>query len=71
MEVIILNLEEECRKALNLGISIRFLADKMHRDPTTLSKWLRGERNISDDIKNDLILVLQELKEQWNNIMKE
>ena len=66
-----MNLEEECHKALKLGISIRFLAEKMNRDPTTLSKWLRGERNISDDIKNDLIRVLQELKEQWNNIMKE
>lgn len=71
MEVIILNLEEECRKALKLGVSIRFLAEKMNRDPTTLSKWLRGERNISDDIKNDLIQALQKLKEQWNNIMKE
>ena len=66
--MITLDIKEECRKALNLGISIRFLADQMGRDHTTLNKWLRGERNISEEVKKDLVQALQDLKEQWNHI---
>ena len=63
-----MDLREECQKAINTGISIRYLARKIEYDNSTLSKWLRGERNISEKIQNKLTLVLQELKEQWNNI---
>ena len=63
-----MDLREECQKAIDAGISIRFLARKIDYDNSTLSKWLRGEKNISDRIQNKLILALQDLKEQWNNI---
>lgn len=63
-----MDLKEECQKAVNTGIPIRFLARKIEYDNSTLSKWLRGQRNISDEVQNKLILVLQELKEQWENI---
>lgn len=63
-----MNLRQEVQKALDLGISIRFLANRMNRDHTTLSKWLRGEREISDEVKYDIIRALQVLKEEWNNI---
>ena len=63
-----MDLKEECQKAVNTGIPIRFLARKIEYDHSTLSKWLRGQRNISDEVQNKLILVLQELKEQWENI---
>ena len=63
-----MDLQKEVQKALDLGISMRFLASKIDRDHTTLSKWLRGERNISDEVKQDIIRALQELKEEWNNI---
>ena len=63
-----MNLREECQKAINTGIPIRFLARKINYDNSTLSKWLRGEKNISDGIQNKLILALQDLKRQWNDI---
>ena len=63
-----MNIQKECEKALDAGISIRYLANKMNRDPTTLSKWLRGERNISTEVQADLILALREIKNQWNDI---
>lgn len=63
-----MDLREECQKAVDAGIPIRFLARKIDYDNSTLSKWLRGERNISDRIQDKLILVLQDLKEQWEDI---
>ena len=63
-----MDLKEECQKAVNAGVPIRFLARKIEYDNSTLSKWLRGQRNISDSVQNKLILVLQELKEQWEDI---
>ena len=63
-----MDLREECQKAIDTGISIRFLARKIDYDNSTLSKWLRGEKNISNEVKDKLILVLQDLKEQWNHI---
>lgn len=63
-----MDLREECQKAINAGIPIRYLARKIEYDNSTLSKWLRGERNISEKIQNKLTLILQELKEQWENI---
>lgn len=66
-----MDIKEECEKALNAGISIRFLANKMKRDPSTISKWLQGERNISSKVQEDLIDALLNLKNQWLNIMNE
>lgn len=63
-----MNILKECQKALDTGISISYLAQKMQRNPSTLSRWLKGERNISTEIQNELIKVLRELKEQWNSI---
>lgn len=63
-----MDLREECQKAIDAGIPIRFLARKIDYDNSTLSKWLRGEKNISNRIQDKLILALQDLKEQWNNI---
>lgn len=63
-----MDLREKCQKAIDTGISIRSLARKIDYDNSTLSKWLRGERNISDEVKDKLTLVLQDLKEQWNHI---
>lgn len=63
-----MDLREECQKAIDAGISIRFLARKIDYDNSTLSKWLRGEKNISNRIQDKLILALQELKEQWEDI---
>lgn len=63
-----MDLREECQKAIDAGIPIRFLARKIDYDNSTLSKWLRGEKNISDRIQNKLTLALQDLKNQWNNI---
>lgn len=57
-----------CQEALQLGISLRFLAQRINRDPTTLQKWMRGDRNISLEIQNELKLALRDLKEQWNKI---
>jgi len=66
-----MDIKEECEKALNAGISIRFLANKMKRDPSTISKWLQGERNISSKVQEDLIDTLLNLKNQWLDIMNE
>lgn len=63
-----MDLKEECQKAIDAGISIRFLARKIDYDNSTLSKWLRGEKNISDRVQDRLILTLQDLKNQWKNI---
>lgn len=63
-----MNLREECKKAISTGISIRFLARKIEYDNSALSKWLRGEKNISEEAQNKLILALQDLKKQWNDI---
>lgn len=63
-----MDLREECQKAIDSGVSMRFLARKIGHDHSTLSKWLRGNRNISEEIQNKLILALQDLKKQWKDI---
>lgn len=63
-----MDLRQECQKAIDCGMSMRFLARKIGHDHSTLSKWLRGERGISKEIQNKLILALQDLKKQWDNI---
>lgn len=63
-----MDLREKCQRAIDTGISIRSLARKIDYDNSTLSKWLRGNRNISEEIQNKLILALQDLKKQWEDI---
>lgn len=57
-----------CQEALKLGISIRFLARRIDRHPATISKWLRGERELSEEIQHELINTLRELRDSWNSI---
>lgn len=63
-----MDIKNICQEALKLGISIRFLAKRINRDHTTLSKWLRGERELSEEIQHELINTLRELRDSWDNI---
>jgi len=46
-------------------VTAAFLAKSIGRDPSTLNKWLKGTRNVSEEFKVDLANKLRELREIW------
>ena len=45
----------------NHGVSISYIARRMGVSPTTLNKWLRGEKGITHKNEDLLFLTLQKL----------
>lgn len=64
-----MNIKEELQKAINTGLPISVIAKKIGKDPSTLSKWLHGTRNVSNEIEIAVYNILLEIKEQWKNIL--
>ena len=66
-----MDVREECKKALQLGIPTATFAKMIGRDPSTLYKWLDGTRTLSKEVEDEVRNKLIEIKEQWIHIMEE
>ena len=66
-----MDIRKECQKAVDAGTTAAVIARKINKDPSTLNKWLRGTRNVSDEVKTDVARALLEIKSEWENIMVE
>lgn len=67
-----MDIREEIKKAVRAGTTAASIARRIKCDPSTLNKWLRGDRQtVSDDIVNRAAKALLEIKQEWENIMIE
>lgn len=63
-----MDVKQECLKAIQLGLSKATLARMIGRDPSTIYKWLNGNRTISKEVENEVLIKLQEIKKRWGEI---
>ncbi len=63
-----MNIREECLKVQALGYPIAAIAKRIKCDPSTLSKWLKGKLNISENLQALVYEDLRKLKEKWMQI---
>lgn len=59
---------EAIQKVHELGYPIATIAKQINRDPSTLNKWIKGTRNVSEDIEEAVRNEIRRLKEEWLNI---
>ena len=51
------------------GISITYIANRLNLAPATLTKWIRGEKGITNRNEKFIEITLQQLaKELWENV---
>lgn len=53
------------------GMAIKYIAERMEVDPSTLSKWLSGHKGITHKNENKLNFTLQEIVKELANIMED
>jgi len=56
-----MTIKEKLQLCVDNGIPISFIARRMDVDPSTLSKWLRGEKGITHKNENKVLSTLQEI----------
>ena len=52
------------------GISMSYLARRIGIDPSTLTKWIKGQKGITHKNENKIEEVLQQLAEELYNISR-
>lgn len=51
------------------GIAIKYVAERMHVNPSTLSKWLSGNKGITHKNEEKLNTTLQEIAKEFATLM--
>ena len=69
-EVMYMDIRTECLKVVELGYPTAALAHAIGRDPSTLNKWLKGTRNVSEEIENAVKEEILRLKNEWTKVME-
>ena len=52
------------------GVSVSYIARRMGVEPSTLNKWLRGEKGITHKNEDLLFLTLKKMLEEFSSILK-
>lgn len=60
-----MNTKNAFLKIQELGYPVSLVAKKIGCDPSTLTKWLKGTNNISNELEEKVKKELISLKEQW------
>lgn len=55
---------------VNHGMAIKYIAERMGVDPTTLSKWIREEKGITHKNENKLNETLLTISQELTKIME-
>lgn len=66
-----MTIKEKLQSCVDNGIPISFIARKMVVDPSTLSKWLRGEKGITHKNEDKVLSTLQDIVKKYNEILEE
>ncbi|MBO7695552.1 MAG: helix-turn-helix transcriptional regulator [Methanobrevibacter sp.] len=53
------------------GFSVKYIAEQMGVDPSTLTKWLRGEKGITHKNEEKLLVTLQTIIKDFNLILED
>lgn len=56
-----MSVKEKLSFCVEHGMAIKYIAERMDVDPSTLSKWLRGQKGITHKNENLLELTLQQI----------
>lgn len=56
-----MSVKEKLSFCVEHGMAIKYIAERMNVDPSTLSKWLRGQKGITHKNENLLELTLQQI----------
>ena len=65
-----MTIKEKLSLFVENGIPISFIAKQMRVDPSTLSKWLRGEKGITHKNEDKVLFTLQEIVKKYNEILE-
>lgn len=65
-----MTIKEKLASFTENGISISFIANKMGVDPSTLSKWLRGEKGITHKNEDKVLTTLQQLVKDYQTFLE-
>ena len=66
-----MTIKEKLQSCVDNGIPISFIARKMEVDPSTLSKWLRGEKGITHKNEEKVLSTLKNIIIKYNEILEE
>lgn len=66
-----MNIKEKLQFFIDNGMSISYIAERMGVNYSTLSKWLRGQKNISRKNEELVLITLQNIVELFQRKMEE
>ena len=66
-----MNIKEKLQFFIDNGMSISYVAERMGVNYSTLSKWLKGQKNISRKNEELVLITLQNIVELFQQKMEE
>lgn len=66
-----MNIKEKLQFFIDNGMSISYVAEKMGVNYSTLSKWLKGQKNISRKNEELVLITLQNIVENFQQKLEE
>ena len=65
-----MTIKEKLQFFVNHGMAIKYIAERIKIDPSTLSKWLKGQKGITHKNEELLNLTLKEIAKELFAIME-
>ena len=65
-----MNVKEKLQFFVNCGIQVSYIAKRMEVDPSTLTKWLKGQKGITHKNEDKLNLTLKEIADELSAIFE-
>lgn len=66
-----MNIKEKLQFFIDNGMSISYIAERMGVNYSTLSKWLKGQKNISRKNEELVLITLQNIVENFQQELEE
>lgn len=66
-----MNTKKVIQQIVDIGIPINVIARKVNKDGSTISKWLKGQTNISSTLEINLQHVAIQLNNEWQHIFND
>ncbi len=64
-----MTVKEQLSFCVEHGMAIKYIAERMEVDPSTLSKWLRGQKGITHKNESLLELTLKEIVNEMQDVL--
>ena len=65
-----MSIKEKLSFCVEHGMAIKYIAERMEVDPSTLSKWLSGAKGITHKNEDKLNLTLQQIAKELAVLME-